>query len=41
LWHRAEGFGDATLAAVIQGYNRHAEWVPRMPALDPNLDIAR
>jgi len=34
-WHRAEGLGGATIATAIQGYNRHAERVPVMPALDP------
>jgi hypothetical protein len=37
-WHRAEGLGGATIATEIQEYNRHAERVPVMPALDPTSD---
>jgi hypothetical protein len=33
-WHKAEGFGSATIAAAIHGYNRHAEWVRGIAALD-------
>ena len=39
IWHGAEGLGGATIATAIQGYNRHAERVPGMPALDPTSDI--
>ena len=33
LWHRTESLGGATIATAIQGYNRHAERMPVMPAL--------
>jgi len=37
IWHGAEGLGGATIATAIQGYNRRAERVPGMPALDPHV----
>jgi hypothetical protein len=35
LWHRAESFANSTTSTAILGYNRHAERVHAMPALDP------
>jgi hypothetical protein len=38
--HLAESFGNATTSTAILGYNRHAERVHAMLALDPKWSLS-